>query len=115
MHTRLPLHAASLLLALATSACASAPGATVTVFKPLGSKQCSGGGQTVPELARALTDAGVPVLAQRCGSDGRMYPAMCGAADGRIGAFDIAASQAEAAARLGFRPLGPDARVQPCP
>jgi hypothetical protein len=115
MHTRLPLHAASLLLALATSACASAPGATVTVFKHLGSKQCSGGGQTVPELARALTDAGVPVLAQRCGSDGRMYPAMCGAADGRIGAFDIAASHAEAAARLGYRPLGPDARVQPCP
>lgn len=103
------------LLVLATSACAAPPPPTVSVYKHLGSVQCSGGGQTVPALARVLADGGVPVLASRCGTDGRMYPAMCGAADGRIGIFDIAASHAEAAAKLGFRPLGREAREQPCP
>ncbi len=104
-----------LLLALAASACAAPPAASVTVFKALGSVQCSGGGATVPALARTLADAGVPVLASRCGSDGRMYPAMCGAADGRIAIFDIAAADAAAAAKLGFRPLGPEAKERPCP
>lgn len=108
-----PLPWLPLLLVLATSACAAPP--TTSVFKPLGSLQCSGGGQTAQALGRALADAGVPVLATRCGSDGRMYPAMCGAADGRVGIFDIAASDAAAAAKLGFRPLGPDAQVRPCP
>lgn len=104
-----------LLLVLATSACAAPPAGRVSVFKSLGSLQCSGGGQTLPALASTLSNGGVPVLASRCGSDGRMYPAMCGAADGRIGIFDIAAGDAAAAAKLGFRPLGPDARDRPCP
>jgi hypothetical protein len=115
MHHAHPLPWALLLAALAASACAATPAPNVTVFKPLGSLQCSGGGQTVPALARALADAGVPVLATRCGSDGRMYAAMCGAADGRIGVFDIAAADAAAAAKLGFRPLTPDAKDRPCP
>lgn len=110
--TRL-IRASPLLLALASAACAAPPAASV--FKPLGSLQCSGGGQTAQALARSLADAGVPVLATRCGSDGRMYPAVCGAADGRIGIFDIAASDAAAAAKLGFRALGPEAQTRPCP
>ncbi|MFY9511682.1 MAG: hypothetical protein WAQ05_11995 [Rubrivivax sp.] len=102
-------------LVLAASACAAAPAGSVVVMRSLGSTQCNGGGQVPAALARQLTDAVISVTATRCGSDGRMRPAMCGAADGRVGLFEIAAGSVEAAAKLGFRAIGPDVQERPCP
>lgn len=104
------------LLAATLYACA-APPAPLRVYKPVGSRQCGDPGQPLPALARQLADAGVAVTSSRCGRDGRMYPAVCGASDGRIGIFEIAASDAAAAAKHGFQPLAqlPDARETLCP
>lgn len=106
--------AAALLVLLAATACATPPAGSVVVVRTLGSQQCSGGGQSPAALARVLADAGIHVLSTRCGSDGRMYPAVCGAPDGRVGLFEIAASQAQAAAALGFRAAGPEVQERPC-
>jgi hypothetical protein len=59
----------------------------------------------------------VPVLAVGCGTDGRMRPMVCGAADGRIAIIEIPAEHLAAADRLGFKPLTalPAARRLPCP
>ncbi|RMX07968.1 hypothetical protein D8I35_02250 [Corticibacter populi] len=73
------------------------------VVKPLGSRQCEGGGSTLEQLQVQLAGAGVRVLAAAQGSDGRMYPAVCGAPDGRVGVFTIPAGQVDAAANAGFQ------------
>ena len=36
-----------------------------------------------------LSDAGIPMINVGCGADGRMYPAMCDATDGRIGILEV--------------------------
>jgi hypothetical protein len=107
----------SLTLLLAASACAAPPAAPLRVFKATGSLQCGDGGTPLPVMARQLGDAGVTVITSSCGRDGRMHPAVCGAADGRIGIFDIAAADAAAAAKLGFLPLTQlsEAKPAPCP
>ena len=67
-------------------------------------------------LLGQLAPAGVEVISSSCGTDGRMRIAMCGAADGRIGIFEVPARNADAAAALGFAPLSrlPSAQVVPC-
>lgn len=110
----------SLTLLLAASACAAPPAtplAPLRVFKATGSLQCGDGGTPLPVMARQLGDAGVNVITSSCGRDGRMHPAVCGASDGRIAIFEVAAADAAAAAKLGFLPLAqlPDARPAPCP
>jgi len=96
------------------AASASTP---LQVFKPRGSVQCGDRG-TTPELMRAeLERAGVRVLSAACGSDGRMYPAVCGGATGEINLFEIDAGDAERARALGFAPVSElrgEARVVPC-
>ena len=52
-----------------------------------------------------LSDAGIPMINVGCGADGRMYPAMCDAADGRIGILEVPEAKASAAAALGFSSL----------
>jgi sugar phosphate isomerase/epimerase len=97
------------LALLALGACASEPAAStetnLRVARPLGSVQCSASGVPVSALARELADRGVKVLGTACATDGRMYAAMCGAPDGRLGVLEIRAADAEAAAALGFKPL----------
>lgn len=111
----------ALLAACSLTACASAPGQPaeppVRVFKSQGSLQCTGGGTPVAALAQQLQAAGIEVIRADCGTDGRMRVAMCGAADGRIGIFEVAARDAAAAANLGFAPVSrlPSAQVLPCP
>jgi hypothetical protein len=111
----------ALLAACSLTACASAPGQPaeppVRIFKSQGSLQCSGGGTPVAALAQQLQAAGVAVISSACGTDGRMRIAMCGAADGRIGIFEVAARDTAAAAALGFAPLSrlPSAQVVTCP
>jgi hypothetical protein len=98
------------LVAFATfAACgggaSKSPGTRVSLYKYVGSVQCTGGGTSLPAMERQLTDAGIQVLTSTCGGDGKMYAAVCGAADGRIGIFEVPAAQARAASALGFAPL----------
>lgn len=78
---------------------------SVSLYKYVGSVQCTGGGTSLPAMVRQLTDADIPVLASACGVDGNAYAAVCGAADGRIGIVEVPAAQAQAASALGFAPL----------
>lgn len=116
MHKILSVVATSLIL----GACAdlrTAPAPGISVYKYVGSKQCNGGGVRLETMMRQLSTAGVPVMNVSCGTDGRMYPAMCGAPDGRIGILEIPESKVNAAAALGFAPLSnlPDASKTVCP
>lgn len=113
-----------LRLALATfavtlSACGGGVGehVNVTVAKSLGTVQCGVGGFTPETLAKQLFDVGVAVHAQGCGLDGRIYPAVCGAPDGRLAVFDISAQQLSLAVASGFGLLSlwPDATKNACP
>ena len=107
--------------ALTLSACAdlgrvaARPG--VSVYKYVGSRQCEDGGTPVEKMMRQLSEAGIPVINVHCGTDGRMYPAMCGAPDGRIGILEVPESKVSAAAALGYAPLVnlPEANRTVCP
>jgi hypothetical protein len=77
----------------------------VTLYKSFGSVQCTGGGVSLEAMQQQLAAAGIQVLSASCGTDGRMYIAVCGAGDGRVGIFEVPATQAEAASALGFAPL----------
>lgn len=83
-----------------------------TVYKSLGSVQCTGGGTTLAGIQKQLTDAGVTVLTSSCGTDGLASPAVCGAGDGKIAIFDIPPPQLSAALALSFGNLTslPDAK-----
>jgi hypothetical protein len=76
--------------------------AAVAVYLLLGSVQCFGGGTTAGKLQQQLIDAGVEVIAARCGLDGVTRPALCGESDGRIAMFDVAEAHAVLALALGF-------------
>ncbi len=96
------------LVALATLvACGGgeSPATNVSLYKYVGSVQCTGGGTSLSAMERQLTDAGIRVLTSSCGVDGNAYPAVCGAPDGRIGVFEVPAAQAQAASAVGFAPL----------
>lgn len=107
--------------AFALSACTglgeSAPVSGVSVYQYVGSKQCEGGGVPVEKMASQLSGAGIRVLSVTCGTDGRMYPAMCGAPDGRIGILEVPEGKVTAAAALGFARLSslPGASKTVCP
>lgn len=83
----------------------NALGRGVAFYKSFGSVQCTGGGVSFEAMRQQLAAAGIQVLSASCGTDGRMYIAVCGAGDGRIGIFEVPAAQAEAALALGFAPL----------
>ena len=91
-------------------------GESVRTYKYLGSVQCSGGGMSLNDIKRQLKDAGIEVSSARCGIDGNMHAAMCGAPDGRIAIVEIPENKATVAAALGFLPLKnlPDATEVPC-
>ena len=95
---------------------ASEPQGNVKIYKVQGSRQCEGGGQSLEALKRQLVETGAKVLVASCGVDGKMYPAVCGAADGRIGIFEIPASKAQSGLPEGFFLLSslPDAQIVPC-
>ena len=108
------------VLALAASACQSAPppaaGASVSMYQYAGSTQCERGGKTLDALKLELSAAGVQAQSAWCGQDGRMYAQACFTPDGRILVVHIREDQAPAAARLGLKPLGelPDSVVVAC-
>ena len=117
------MHKLALMMtaAMTLSACADlgrvAPASGVSVYKYVGSRQCEGGGTPVEKMMRQLSEAGIPVINVHCGTDGRMYPAMCGAPDGRIGILEVPEGKVSAATALGFAPLSglPEASKTVCP
>lgn len=119
---RVPFAVALVGLALATAGCVSGAANVTTnapvteVYRSLGSKQCEGGGKSAAQLRTELEAAKVRVRETTCGHDGRMHPAMCGAGDGKIAIFLIAAQDLARARAAGFVPLAdlPDARRERC-
>lgn len=107
---------AVLLVPLLVTACATSSAERIRVQHSLEGRQCEAGGLTIADLEKRLAAAGVNVLAARCASDGRMRVQMCGAADGRLGVFEIAAAERERAAAAGFRAVAADEKPveQPC-
>ena len=89
----------------------------LVVFKSLGRRQCEAGGETPATLAAQLNSSGIEATPAGCANDGMMYAAVCDGGDGVLGLLDIAAADAAAAAKAGFRPFSdlPDASRQPCP
>ena len=89
----------------------------LVVFKSLGRRQCEAGGETPATLTAQLNSSGVDAMPAGCANDGMAYISVCGAGDGVLGLLDIAAADAAAAAKAGFRPFSdlPDAGRQPCP
>lgn len=81
---------------------APAPVSFVDVYKYQGSRQCEGGGIPLAEMQRQLQAAGIPVSNSSCGMDGRMYPAACGTADGKINIFTVPSDAVQAAMAQGF-------------
>ena len=90
--------------------------AMVQVVKQRGSLQCGDGGVSPITMRKTLEIAGVQVDAARCGTDGRMRPAVCGGGTGELNVFDIASGDLPKAQALGFVPLRSlrDAEVVPC-
>lgn len=90
--------------------------AAIDVFRATGGRQCEDRGESLSALEQRLAAAGVRVESAACGTDGRMYPSVCGAPDGRIGIFAVPADQLDAARRAGFQLLSelPDAQRLDC-
>jgi len=79
---------------------------TVEIYKYRGSVQCDfSSGTGLDTMKLELTNAGVEVLKLREDFDGFLYPAVCGAADGKINVFSIRNNQLEIATGLGFNLL----------
>jgi len=113
-------HLIAIALSVLSASCVSAnptlTQSTVRVFKSTGSVQCADTGANLSTLTQALEAAGLKVLSASCGTDGRMRAAMCGAPDGRIAIFELAAEDVAAAVKLGYAALStlPDAKLAPC-
>lgn len=88
----------------------------VKIYKPQGSLQCQGGGESVSQMRRQLLKVGVKVKKASCGVDGLMYPAVCGAPDGKINIFTINRDGLAKAQAQGFGLLQnlPDAQLTGC-
>ena len=110
----LALAAALLAAACARQTTATPP--TVQVYKSRGGVQCGDAGVTPEAMAQTLTAAGITALGSRCVHDGFMRAAVCGAGNGEVNVYEIAATDVAAAKRLGFRELStlPQARPVPC-
>lgn len=101
---------------IATPAPAPPPVSYTDVYKYQGSRQCEGGGVPLEDMKLQLQSAGVVVTGTSCGMDGRMYPAFCGGADGRINVFTINSNSVNTALSQGFSPLSdlPGAQKTSC-
>lgn len=77
----------------------------VKIYNSDESKQCEPKRTALEDVERTLTAEGIKVLSSCRGGDGRLYPAVCGAASGVIYVFEIDVSQLPKAKQLGFREL----------
>lgn len=76
----------------------------IWVWKHDGSKQCDSPSQLTPSRAALdLKQAGVMVYQSRTGSDGMMYPSVCGAGTGKTVELEIASADIAKAQQSGFK------------
>ena len=75
------------------------------VAKDLGLKQCeqSAGNDALNKIQQILDQSQVQVLNAHCADDGMMRTQLCGAAQGKLGVYKIAAFQLDKANLLGFK------------
>ena len=79
---------------------------TLFVFKPDGTIQCDESpGVALDSMEQELRSVSIKVFSSRKGYDGREGIALCGAPTGQINVYEIAASDATEALRLGFKQL----------
>lgn len=116
MHARMVLAGSLLALTGCTEAGPTTLDGTVGIYQDAGSTQCQDDGLSLDQMKQQLEDAGIPFTNAACGTDGRMYSAMCGSPDGKIGLFEIAPEHLQQARALGFeaRAKVPDATRVPC-
>ncbi len=89
---------------------------SIKIYGSRGSVQCYGDG-TAPDIMQyELINAGIEVISYSCGTNGRIYPAVCGARTSEINIFEIPESMIDEAQSLGFSKLSadPDAHEIPC-
>ncbi|MCO1333913.1 hypothetical protein MO867_06120 [Microbulbifer sp. OS29] len=81
------------------------PGEMVWVYRSSGSKQCEGGGMTLPQSLAKLRGSGVAVQESRCGvRTDRMFASVCGAPTGDILMHLVGMDALDAALELGYNP-----------
>lgn len=79
-------------------------GSKVWVWRSDGSKQCDTPAQITPESAtQALKKQGIVVFQSQSGSDGRMYPSVCGAGTGATVELEISRVDLVKAQHMGFQ------------
>lgn len=88
----------------------------VKIYKYQGSLQCQGGGLSLKQMRQQLLRAGIKAVKSSCGVDGMIYPAVCGAPDGKINIFTINSKSLVKAQSQGFDLLKnlPDAQSTNC-
>ena len=93
-------------MSTAIAACNAIPNATlITVQKPLGTLQCQDNDNAehqLIQLSTQLKEAEIKIASAAISHDGRSRPAVCGAADGKIGLFKIPSMQLQQAQQLGY-------------
>jgi len=84
--------------------CDKVSGTTVVVYKYDGTRQCGEGKEiALAEMEKELVSAGITVLDRMKDHDGKMYPQVCGGANGAINAYRIAKKDKAKALNLGFK------------
>ena len=101
-----------ILMTTVIAACNAIPNTTlITVQKSLGTLQCQDNDNTEHrfiQLSTQLKEAEIKIASAAISHDGRSRPAVCGAADGKIGLFKIPSTQLQQAQQLGYSLLESD-------
>lgn len=116
MRMRIMLAGALLALSGCTEAGPTALDGQVGIYQDAGSTQCQDDGLSLEQMQQQLAEADIPFADAACGTDGKMYTAMCGSPDGKIGMFQIAPEHLQQARALGFEALAnvPEATEVDC-
>lgn len=116
MNKRMLVASSLLALTACTEAGPVAPDAQVGIYQDAGSTQCQDDGLSLAQMQQQLAEADIPFTEAACGTDGKMYTAMCGSPDGKIGLFRIAPQHLQQARALGFEALAnvPEAAEVDC-
>ncbi|MBL4612063.1 MAG: hypothetical protein JKY58_15340 [Pseudomonas sp.] len=116
MHMRIVVAGCLLALTGCTEAGPTSVDGQIGIYQDAGSTQCQDDGLSLAQMQQQLEAAEIPFTDAACGTDGRMYTAMCGSPDGKIGLFQIAPQHLQQARALGFEPLAqvPDAAEVDC-
>ena len=96
MHMRIVVAGCLLALTGCTEAGPTSVDGQIGIYQDAGSTQCQDDGLSLAQMQKQLEAAEIPFTDAACGTDGRMYTAMCGSPDGKIGLFQIARQAARA-------------------